>query len=62
VCIPQDARRDVASAANGDHEVGLKLIEDLLRRFLAELVNLYELRMSVSLHSLYVRLRIVRYL
>jgi hypothetical protein len=38
--IPQDARGDVATAANGDHKVGLEFIEDLLCSFLAELVDL----------------------
>lgn len=39
--LPQNARRDVASTANGDHEVGLELIEDLLGRLLTELVDLF---------------------
>ena len=45
--IPQNARGDVASAANGDHEVGLELIEDLLGRLLTELVDLFGKCMSV---------------
>lgn len=39
--IPEDARGDVASAADGDHEVGLEVIEDLVRGFLAQLVHLW---------------------
>jgi hypothetical protein len=39
-CIPQDARGDISSAANGYHKIRVKLIEDLLRRLLAELVDL----------------------
>lgn len=39
--VPQDARGDVATAANGDHESGLELIEDLFCGFLAELVHLW---------------------
>jgi hypothetical protein len=39
-CVPEDARRDVAAAANGDHEVGLEVIEDLVGRLLAELMDL----------------------
>ena len=40
--IPQDARGHVASAANRDHEIGLEVIEDLLCRLLAVLVDLRE--------------------
>jgi hypothetical protein len=36
----QDARRHVAAAANGDHEVGLEFIENLLGGLLAVLVDL----------------------
>jgi hypothetical protein len=28
--VPEDASGDVASTADGDHEVGLELIEDLV--------------------------------
>jgi hypothetical protein len=38
--VPENARGDIASTADGDHEVGLELIEDLVRRFLAQLVDL----------------------
>lgn len=38
--VPEDSRGDVTAAANGDHEVGLEIIEDLVRGFLAELVDL----------------------
>jgi hypothetical protein len=51
VCIPQDARGDVASTANSDHEVGLELIENLLCRLLAVLVDLCEGSMSVLFPS-----------
>ena len=47
-CIPQDARRDITSAANSDHKVGLEVIEDLVRRFLAEFMNLSERALSAS--------------
>ena len=40
--IPENARGDVASTANSNHEVGLKVIEDLLCCLLAELVDLYK--------------------
>jgi hypothetical protein len=40
ICVPEDASRDVASAADGDHQIRAKLIEDVLRRLLAELVHL----------------------
>lgn len=40
VGVPEDARGDVAAAADGDHEVGFEVIEDLLRGILAELVHL----------------------
>ena len=38
--IPEDARGNVASAADGDHQVWLEVIEDLLSGALAELVHL----------------------
>lgn len=47
--IPQNARRDVASAANSDHEVGLELIKDLVSCLLAELVDLWRVYVSVWL-------------
>jgi hypothetical protein len=36
----QDAGGHVAAATNGDHEVGLEFIEDLVSCFLAQLVDL----------------------
>lgn len=38
--VPQNARWDVASTANGDHELRLEVIQDALRRVLAQLVHL----------------------
>lgn len=37
---PQDARGHVAAAADGDHEVGLEVVEDVGGGLLAELVDL----------------------
>lgn len=36
----QDARGDVAAAADGDHQVGLEVVEDVRGGLLAELVDL----------------------
>ena len=47
-CVPQNARGDVTPAADGDHEVRLEVIEDLVCRLLAELVNLGRPRVSVN--------------
>lgn len=47
--IPQNARGDIASTANSDHEIGLELIEDLVSCLLAELVNLWRVYVSVWL-------------
>jgi hypothetical protein len=37
---PQDARGDVAPAADGDYELWLEVVKDLRRGFLAEFVDL----------------------
>lgn len=37
----EDARGHVTAAADGDHEVGLEVIEDFVGGFLAQLVHLY---------------------
>lgn len=46
-CVPEDAGRNVASTADSDHEIGLKVIEDLIRSILAEFVDLQSGRVSV---------------
>lgn len=38
--IPEDTGRDVAAAADGDHEVGVEGIQDAVGRGLAQLVHL----------------------
>lgn len=55
VYVPQDARGDVATAADGDHEVGFEVIEDLVGGSLAQLVHL-----SITSVSLFAPPRIVR--
>jgi len=42
VAVPQDARGNVAAATNGNYEVWLEVIEDLLCCSLAEFVDLCE--------------------
>lgn len=38
--VPKNAGRDIATPANGDHEVGVEFIENFLCGLLAELVDL----------------------
>jgi hypothetical protein len=40
VGIPEDAGRNVTTTANGNHQVGVELLEDLLGRGLTQLVDL----------------------
>jgi hypothetical protein len=47
--VPEDARWNIAAAANGDHEVGLELIEDLVCCLLAQLVDLCRVKLSAIL-------------
>lgn len=46
-CVPEDAGGNVASTTDGDHEIGLEVIEDLIRCILAELMDLQSWRVSV---------------
>lgn len=49
----QDARRDVAAAANGNHQLGLEVVEEAFRRLLAQVVHLGRLETArVSILSL----------
>lgn len=40
--IPEDARRNITSPANGYHEIWIEVIQDSGRRILAQLVHLLE--------------------
>ena len=48
--VPKDARWHVSTAADGDHEIWLEVIEDLVCRSLAELVNLRDTGVSIVLY------------
>lgn len=43
VGLPEDASRDVTTAADGDHEVGFEVIEDTFGRCPTQLVYLVEI-------------------
>lgn len=44
--IPEDASRNIATTANGNHEIGVELFEDGISRLLAQLVHLLILMIS----------------
>jgi hypothetical protein len=39
--VPEDASRNVTTTANGDHEMGVEVLEDFLCGGLAQLVDLF---------------------
>ena len=41
--VPEDAGRNVTTTTNGDHEVGVKVLQDYVRGGLTELVDLVNL-------------------
>lgn len=49
----EDARRDVAATANGNHELGLELVEELLGRLLAQVVHLFAMGVSQVMSCVY---------